>query len=45
MLLGAAPETVSRIFAKLQNDRFISCNSKEITTIKDINDYINYRLP
>ena len=41
MLLGAAPETVSRIFAKLQNDGFISFNGKEITIIKDINDYIN----
>lgn len=41
MLLGAAPETVSRIFTKLQNDGFISFNGKEITIIKDINDYIN----
>lgn len=41
MLLGAAPETVSRIFTKLQNDGVISFNGKEITIIKDINDYIN----
>lgn len=41
MLLGAAPETVSRIFAKLQNDGFISFNGKKITMIKDINEYIN----
>lgn len=41
MLLGAAPETISRIFTKLQNDGFISFNGKEITIIKDINDYIN----
>lgn len=41
MLLGAAPETVSRIFAKLQNDGFISFNSKEITILKDINEYTN----
>lgn len=41
MLLGAAPETVSRIFAKLQNDGFISFNGKEITILKDINDYKN----
>lgn len=39
MLLGAAPETVSRIFSKLQNDGFISFNGKEITIIKNINDY------
>lgn len=41
MLLGAAPETISRIFAKLQNDGFISFNSKEITILKDINEYTN----
>lgn len=41
MLLGAAPETVSRIFTKLQNDKFISFNGKEITILKDINDYTN----
>ena len=41
MLLGAAPETISRIFAKLQNDGFISFNSKEITILKDINKYTN----
>lgn len=41
MLLGAAPETISRIFTKLQNDGVISFNGKEITIIKDINDYIN----
>lgn len=41
MLLGAAPETVSRIFTKLQNDGVIYFNGKEITIIKDINDYIN----
>ncbi len=41
MLLGAAPETVSRIFTKLQNDGVISFNGKEITIIKNINDYIN----
>lgn len=41
MLLGAAPETISRIFTKLQNDGFISFNSKEITILKDINEYTN----
>ena len=40
MLLGAAPETLSRIFSKLQNDGFISFNVKEITIIKDTNDYL-----
>lgn len=41
MLLGAAPETVSRIFTKLQNDGVISFNGKEITILKYINDYTN----
>lgn len=41
MLLGAAPETISRIFTKLQNDEFISFNGKDITILKDINDYTN----
>ncbi len=35
MLLGAAPETISRIFARLQNDGFILINGKEITILKD----------
>lgn len=39
MLLGAAPETISRIFAKLQNDEFISFNGKHITILKDIAEY------
>lgn len=34
MLLGAAPETISRIFAKLQNDGFIKIQGKEITILK-----------
>lgn len=33
MLLGAAPETISRLFAKLQNDGFIKINGKEITIL------------
>lgn len=35
MLLGAAPETISRIFAKLQQDGYILINGKEITILKD----------
>lgn len=34
MLLGAAPETISRLFAKLQNDGFIKINGKEITILE-----------
>ncbi len=35
MLLGAAPETISRIFTKLQNDGYIKIQGKEITLLKD----------
>lgn len=34
MLLGAVPETISRLLTKLQNDGFISINGKEITILK-----------
>lgn len=34
MLLGAVPETISRLFAKLQNEGYISINGKEITLLK-----------
>lgn len=34
MLLGAAPETISRLFTKLQNDGFIKINGKEITILE-----------
>ncbi len=35
MLLGAAPETISRVFTKLQNDGFIKIQGREITILKD----------
>lgn len=35
MLLGAAPETISRLFTKLQNDGFIKINGKEITILEN----------
>ena len=35
MLLGAAPETISPVFTKLQNDGFIKIQGREITILKD----------
>lgn len=35
MLLGAAPETISRVFTKLQNDGFVKIQGREITILKD----------
>lgn len=35
MLLGAAPETISRVFTKLQNDGFIKIQGREVTILKD----------
>ena len=37
MLLGAAPETISRLFTKLQNDGLIKINGKEITILEKDN--------
>lgn len=37
MLLGAAPETISRLFTKLQNDGLIKINAKEITILEKDN--------
>ena len=37
LLLGAAPETVSRLFIKLQNDGFITLEGRNITILKKLN--------
>ncbi len=38
MLLGAAPETISRLFTKLQNDGLIKINGREIEILENENN-------